>query len=352
MTGPLLSVGDLRVTFHADEGDVRAVDGVSFDVNRGEVVCLVGESGSGKTVTAEAITRLLPVPPAELEGEVRFDGQDLTTLPEATMREIRGARIAHVFQNPQGALNPVYTVGWQLVEAIRLHRDVPAAAARERAVDLLATVGIPDPVARFADYPHEFSGGQKQRVAIAMALASDPDLLVADEPTTALDATVQQQILRLLEDLRTATGLAVLLVTHDLGVVAEIGDEVVVLYAGKVMEHAPVEALFDAPAHPYTRALLACLPGTGRATTEGIPGSLPDPTDPPAGCRFHPRCPYAVEECRAGEQPPLYDRGPGHDVSCVHYGPDGDPAVVLGDAVAAAIRPEAGGDRTSGGESS
>ncbi|MFB6087188.1 MAG: ABC transporter ATP-binding protein, partial [Haloarculaceae archaeon] len=237
MTAPLLSVRDLRTVFHTDEGTVRAVDGVSFDVGRGETVCLVGESGSGKTVTGESITRLIRSPPGEVAGgEVRFDGRDLASLPEDDLRDLRGDRIAHVFQNPQGALNPVYTVGWQIVEAIRIHEDVSRAAARDRAVDLLDRVGIPEATRRFDDYPHEFSGGMKQRVALATALACNPDLLIADEPTTALDVTIQNQILSLLADLQDEFGMGVLLITHDLGVVAEVADRMVVMYAGKVME--------------------------------------------------------------------------------------------------------------------
>ncbi|WP_158059104.1 ABC transporter ATP-binding protein [Halorussus halophilus] len=337
-TEPLLSVRNLSIRFHTDEGVVHAVDGIDFEVGRGETVCLVGESGSGKTVTGESLTRLLKSPPAEIEGEVRFDGQNLLDLPESAMNDVRGDRIAHVFQNPQGALNPVYTVGWQVSEAIRLHRDVSKKLAREEAIDLLTRVGIPEAAARYDDYPHEFSGGQKQRVVVAMALAADPDLLVADEPTTALDVTIQSQILRLLADLKRELGMAVLLITHDLSVVAEVADRVVVMYAGKVMEQGDVYDLFETPAHPYTRALLACLPGRG-VEFRGIGGRLPDPTDPPAGCRFHPRCPYAVAECESGEQPPLYtvrdeassnsgDDGDTHRVSCVYYDGSRDPTEI------------------------
>jgi peptide/nickel transport system ATP-binding protein len=334
---PLLSVENLRTQFRTDDGVVRAVDGVSFDVERGETVCLVGESGSGKTVTAETITRLVRSPPAEIAGgTVRFDGRNLLDLSEAELRRIRGGEIAHVFQNPQGALNPVYTVGWQLIEAIRLHEDVSKGAAKERAIELLDRVGIPDATARFSDYPHEFSGGMKQRVVIAMALASNPKLLIADEPTTALDVTIQAQILRLLTQIQDDFDMSILLITHDLGVVAEVADRVVVLYAGKVMESADVYDLFDRPSHPYTRALLDCLPGRG-GQTHSIGGRLPDPTDPPPGCRFAERCPHAVDACSAGDQPPLYDvrdgltEGVDHGVSCVHFAPDGDPSVVLGD---------------------
>jgi peptide/nickel transport system ATP-binding protein len=343
MTDPLLSIRDLRTVFHTDEGTVRAVDGVSFDVGRGETVCIVGESGSGKTVTGESITRLIRTPPGEItDGEVVFDGQDLTTLDDEALRGIRGERIAHVFQNPQGALNPVYTVGWQIVEAIRLHEDVDREAAESRAIDLLDRVGIPEATRRFDDYPHEFSGGMKQRVALAMALSTNPDLLIADEPTTALDVTIQNQILRLLSDLQEEFGMSILLITHDLGVVAEVADRVVVMYAGKVMEKGDVFDLFERPSHPYTRALLGCLPGRGEGV-DSIGGSLPSPTDPPDGCRFHPRCAYAVDACREGDQPPetAVDGDDDHVVSCVHYEPGGDPAVVRGDDASAATAEDA-----------
>lgn len=333
---PLLAVRNLSVKFHTDDGVVHAVDGIDFEVNRGETVCIVGESGSGKTVTGESLTRLLKSPPAEIDGEIVFDGRNLLDLSKKAMNDVRGDRIAHVFQNPQSALNPVYTVGWQVAEAIRLHRDVSKKVAREEAIDLLTRVGIPEAAARYDDYPHEFSGGQKQRVVVAMALAADPDLLVADEPTTALDVTIQSQILRLLADLKRELGMAVLLITHDLSVVAEVADRVVVMYAGKVMEQGDVYDLFETPAHPYTRALLACLPGRG-AEFRGIGGKLPDPTSPPPGCRFNPRCPYAVAECESGEQPPLYDTEFGvesevdtetHRVSCVYYDGTRDPTTI------------------------
>jgi peptide/nickel transport system ATP-binding protein len=354
MTEPLLSIRDLRTVFHTDEGLVRAVDGVSFDVGRGETVCLVGESGSGKTVTGESITRLIRTPPGDIAGgEIVFDGRDLTTLDEDELRELRGDRIAHVFQNPQGALNPVYTVGWQIVEAIQLHQDVKRAVARERGIDLLDRVGIPEATRRFDDYPHEFSGGMKQRVALAMALATNPDLLIADEPTTALDVTIQNQILGLLGELQDEFDMSILLITHDLGVVAEVADRVVVMYAGKVMERGGVFDVFERPSHPYTRALLDCLPGRGTGGARSIGGKLPSPTDPPDGCRFHPRCEYAVDACRQGEQPPAYpvDGDDDHVVSCVHYEPGGDPSVVRGEeAVPTDGGRPVGGDAEDGEE--
>ncbi|SFF99023.1 peptide/nickel transport system ATP-binding protein [Halopelagius inordinatus] len=331
MTDTLLSVRDLTAQFRTDEGTVRAVDGVSFDVSRGETVCLVGESGSGKTVTAESVTRLVSEPAGDVGGEVRFDGRAVSEMTDRQLQSLRGGRVGHVFQDPEGALNPVYTVGWQIREAIQLHGDASDAAARARAIDLLDRVGIPDATSRIDDYPHQFSRGQKQRVALAMALAANPDLLVADEPTAALDATVQKQILRLLDDLQSEFDMGILFVTHDLGVVAEIADRVVVMYAGKVMEHGDVFEMFETPAHPYTRALLDCLPGRGERMAP-IGGSVPDPTDPPDGCRFYPRCPHAGDDCRVGDQPPMYPVGGGdRRVSCVHFGPEADSSVVLGD---------------------
>jgi peptide/nickel transport system ATP-binding protein len=323
----LLEVEDLHVHFESDRGTVRAVDGISFSVDRGETLGIVGESGSGKTVASEALTRLLRMPPGGIPaGSVRFEGRELTAMSEKELRRVRGADIAYVFQDPETALNPVYSVGWQLREAIQLHSDASDERARERAIELLDAVGIPDATARVGDYPHEFSGGMRQRAVVAMALASDPKLLVADEPTTALDATVQAGILELLTDIQRERDMGVLLITHDLGVIAEVADRVAVLYAGKLMETADVYGLFDDPAHPYTRALFACLPGRGGSAA--IEGTLPDPTDPPPGCRFAPRCRHAVEACHDGGQPPMYDLPNGGTVSCVHYGPNGDPSVL------------------------
>ena len=330
-TDTLLDVEDLHVYFRTDTGEnVRAVDGVSFQVQPGKTTAIVGESGSGKTVTSEAITQLFPSPPGYIpEGSVTLDGQDLTEISDDEMRSVRGGKISHIFQNPQGALNPVYTVGWQIREAVMLHQDVSKAEANERAVELMTQVGIPEASTRLDDYPHEFSGGQKQRVIIAMALACEPDLLIADEPTTALDVTIQAQILNLLKELQEERDMAMLFITHDLGVVAEVADRVVVMYAGKVMERGPVMDVFQTPAHPYTRALLECLPGEGGLG--GIPGQLPEPTDPPDGCRFADRCPHAVEMCTEGGQPDLYDvrNTEGHTASCVHFAPTMDPGVVL-----------------------
>ncbi len=259
---PLLRVDDLRTRFHTDGGTVRAVDGVSFAVDRGETVCLVGESGSGKTAACESITRLIREPPGEVAGgSVVFDGRDLLSLSDSALRAVRGSRIAHVFQNPQSAFNPVYSVGWQLIEAVRLHGDYSKSAARARAVDLLDRVGIPNPGSRIDDHPHELSGGQKQRVAVAMALAGEPDLLIADEPTTALDVTIQAQVLELLDDVQSAFEMGVLFVTHDLGVVASVADRVVVLREGRVVERGDVADVFERPSHPYTRHLVESIPG-------------------------------------------------------------------------------------------
>lgn len=332
MNDVLLSVRNLRTYFHTRKGTVKAVDGVSFDLNRGETVCLVGESGSGKTVVCESITKLIPMPPGEIvDGRIDFEGQDLTERSPEQLSNVRGGRIAHVFQNPQGALDPVYTVGAQLVEAIRLHRDVSKRAARERGIELLDRVGIPEAATRANEYPHELSGGMKQRVVVAMALAAEPALLIADEPTTALDVTIQAQILDLLTDIKTERDMAVLFVTHDLGVVAEIADRVVVLYAGKVMEHGDVHDVFKTPAHPYTQALFRCLPGHGNRR-ETIGGTFPSAVNPPTGCRFHPRCPHAIEDCVGGEQPPLEPANGDEDhvAACIFYDENHDASVVQG----------------------
>jgi peptide/nickel transport system ATP-binding protein len=350
---PLLSIENLRTHMHTDEGAVKAVDGVSFDVHRGETVCLVGESGSGKTVACESITKLIPMPPGEIvDGRITFDGHDLTDRPPNGLHDVRGGRIAHIFQNPQNALDPVYSVGAQLVEAIQLQQDVSKGVARERAVELLDRVGIPEAATRVDDYPHEFSGGMKQRVVIAMALAGEPDLLIADEPTTALDVTIQAQILDLLNDLKAERDMAILFVTHDLGVVAEIADRVIVFYVGKVMERGSVHAIFKTPAHPYTQALFQCLPGQGDQR-ETIGGSFPSATDPPAGCRFHPRCPHAIEACTANEQPPLeaIDGDADHVAACIFYGEAYDASDVYGemsDGVPQSNTEQTESERTSG----
>jgi oligopeptide/dipeptide ABC transporter ATP-binding protein len=312
---PLLAIEGLEVTFpeHRTGGQrVAAVRGASLTIERGECVGLVGESGSGKSLLALAVLRLVP-PPGRVTGRVLLDGReagggaDLLALPEAAMRQVRGARIGIVFQEPMTALNPFYTIGFQIAEAAAAHRPLGRRAARDEALRLLERVAMPDARRRLGDYPHQLSGGQRQRVLLAMALAGGPELLLADEPTTALDVTLQAQVLQLLDELRHDLGLAVLLITHDLAVVAETCDRVAVLYAGRVVEEATVEDLFRAPAHPYTRALLATLPRLGWPAERGrlpvLPGQPAEPAARPAGCPFHPRCPEAMPIC-AVEEPP------------------------------------------------
>jgi oligopeptide/dipeptide ABC transporter ATP-binding protein len=308
---PLLSIDDLRVRFRTRAGIVEAVNGVSYDVLPGETVAVVGESGSGKSVTALAILGLLPAPPASIDGgRVLFRGEDLTQASPARLRALRGNRISMIFQEPMTSLNPVFSVGNQIIEALELHRQLDGDAARAEARRLLALVGIPEPDRRLDEYPHQLSGGMRQRVMIAMALACRPALLIADEPTTALDVTVQAQILELLAELQRATGMSILLITHDLGVVAESAHRVVVMYAGGVVERASTADLFEHPRHPYTAGLFLSLPRHDAEDAELTPieGSVPDALNLPPGCRFHPRCPFAMQVCRERE-PPLVVRG-------------------------------------------
>lgn len=318
----LLSVRDLRTHFTVEGETFRAVDGIDLDIARGEAVALVGESGSGKTVTAMSVLQLIPDPPGRIVGgSVRLDGEDLVTASAARLRSVRGGRIACVFQDPQTTLNPVLRVGHQIIEMLRAHGDLSRAQARSRARELLEAVRIPDPERRLDEFPHQLSGGMRQRVVIAMALANDPDLLIADEPTTALDVTVQAEILDLLIELRERTGMALLFITHDLGVVAELCDRVVVMYAGRVVEEADTATLFSAPKHPYTRQLIGCTPtlGTGRrplATISGLPPAL---NDLPPGCAFAPRCDVAEERCDAGPVA-LEAVAGGHRVRCLRPG--------------------------------
>jgi len=314
---PLLDVRDLRTHLRSAEGLVRAVDGVSFSVGAGRTLGIVGESGCGKSVTALSILGLVPRPPAELiDGEIWFDGSDLLRLDARALRDLRGDRIAMVFQEPMTSLNPAYTVGEQIVEAILRHDPVGRPAARQRAIELMQRVGIPAPERRIDDYPHKLSGGMRQRAMIAMALACRPQLLIADEPTTALDVTIQAQILDLLRDLRRDRDMALILITHDLGVVAELCDEVIVMYGGKVVERATVEALFAVPQHPYTIGLLGSLPGAVAAERlAAIEGAPPNPLALPAGCRFHPRCPFVEARCRR-EEPALREVVAGHHAAC------------------------------------
>jgi oligopeptide/dipeptide ABC transporter ATP-binding protein len=316
MSEPLLRIESLRVEFPVDGGVVRAVDGVSLSVWPGEIVAVVGESGSGKSVTAMSVLRLLRARVSA--DELTFRGRDLRTLSPAELRAVRGGPVGMIFQDPMTALNPVMTVGDQIAEAVLLHqRTRNRRAARRRAVELLRSVGVPDPAQRARQYPHEFSGGMRQRAMIAMAIANDPDLIIADEPTTALDVTIQAQVLRLIAVAQAKTGAATVLITHDLGVVAELADRVVVMYAGRVMETAAVEALFTRPRHPYTVGLLASLPRTDTDTLDPIPGNPPNMADPPGGCPFHPRCPLARARCRT-ERPEPREIEPGRESAC-HY---------------------------------
>ena len=321
----LLAVEDLSVAFPSERGPVAVVRGVSFTVAPGEMVGLVGESGSGKSLTALSILGLVPDPGRITAGRVRFRGRDLTRLSDSALRRYRGARIAMIFQEPGTALNPVFTIGFQVAEAIRAHRRLSRRRALAEAEELLERVAIPDPHQRLGDYPHQLSGGQRQRVMIAMALAAGPDLLLADEPTTALDVTIQAQILELLESLRRELGLAVLLITHDLAVVAETCERVVVMYAGEVVEQAPAGALFTRPAHPYTRGLLGALPRLGAEVERGglatIPGTVPDPAELPPGCPFHPRCPDRMPVCDR-RSPALYRVGEATRARCFLHDPE------------------------------
>ena len=298
---PLLEVRDLHTVFYTSDGRVPAVDGVSFDLEKGKSLGVVGESGCGKSVTSLSIMRLITSPGRIERGQVRFDGEDLLALPDDEMQKIRGKSIAMIFQEPMTSLNPVLTIGDQIAEAIHMHERVSEPEARDRTVELLERVGIPNAKQRFQAYPHEMSGGMRQRVMIAMALACDPELLIADEPTTALDVTIQAQILELLKSLRQERDLALLLITHDLGVVAEMVDHVVVMYAGEIVESGEVVPLYDDPKHPYTRGLLSSIPSIATSKEmrlNVIRGSVPNPLFYPKGCRFEPRCPYAMPVCR------------------------------------------------------
>ena len=314
---PLLRISDLRVHFQTDDGDVKAVDGVSFDIAAGETLGLVGESGCGKSVTAYSILKLLPSPPAAYDdGEISFRGENLLSLDERAMRRVRGNLISMVFQEPMSSLNPIISIGAQISEAIREHRKATRRQAQEIAVDMLRRVGIPSPETRFHEYPHQLSGGMKQRAMIAMALVCRPLLLIADEPTTALDVTIQAQMLELLGELQRELNMSILLITHDLGVVAETCDRVAVMYAGKIVESAPVVLLFEHPKHPYTQGLFRSLPTLTKKKKQlaVIPGAVPSPLDFPSGCRFRTRCLMAQEICK--QEPPLREILPGHWSAC------------------------------------
>ncbi len=315
---PLLGVNNLRTSFFTSDGEVRAVDGVNFDIEDGKTVGLVGESGCGKSVTALSIMQLLPKSTGRIVGgEIRFQGRNLASLPEHQMRRIRGNEISMIFQEPMTSLNPVMTIGDQIAETVRLHQGASRSEARNRAIEMLRLVKIADPQKRVGNYPHQFSGGQRQRVMIAMALACTPKLLIADEPTTALDVTIQAQILELIGELQGRLGMAVLLITHDLGVVAERADEVAVMYAGKIVESATPEVIFSRPKHPYTIGLLDSLPGRrgGKKRLAAIPGMVPSPLDWPTGCRFRDRCARADASC-AAQPPPLIEIERHHRVAC------------------------------------
>jgi peptide/nickel transport system ATP-binding protein len=317
----LLEIRGLKTHFATDEGWVHAVDGVDLAVDRGETLGVVGESGCGKSVTALTVMKLLAMPPARIvAGEIRWKGRDLVPLPQEAMRAIRAKEIAMVFQEPMTSLNPVYSVGEQIAEVLRLHERLGRRAALDRAIEMLRLVHIPHAERRARDYPHQFSGGMRQRVMIAMALSCNPQLLIADEPTTALDVTIQAQILELLSELKAKMGMAVMLITHAMGVIAETAQRVAVMYAGKVVEEAPVQELFSAPRHPYTQGLIRSIPRIDLAAAkkqrlEAIAGVVPSLLEPGPGCRFAPRCPYVRDACR--ETPPLREVRPGHKVACV-----------------------------------
>ena len=317
----LVEVKNLKTYFYTEEGVVKAVDGVDFEIYPGETLGVVGESGCGKSVTSLSIMRLVESPPGRIEaGEINFDSRDLTKIPEKEMRKIRGNDISMIFQEPMTSLNPVYTVGDQIMEAIILHKKVDKKEARRQAIDMLQKVGIPLPEQRVDEYPHQLSGGMRQRVMIAMALSCDPQLLIADEPTTALDVTIQAQILELMNSLKESYGMAIMMITHDLGVIAEVSDRVAVMYAGKVVEYTDVDTLFDDPKHPYTWGLMNSIPKLDKDVDrlEAIPGSVPSPLNFPEGCKFNTRCPLAEGKCFE-EEPPLEDTDGEHMVRCWRY---------------------------------
>jgi peptide/nickel transport system ATP-binding protein len=317
----LLEIRGLKTHFKTDDGWLHAVDGVDIDIDAGQTVCVVGESGCGKSVTAKTVMKLIDMPPGRIvAGEVRWKGRDLVPLPPEEMQKVRAKEIAIIFQEPMTSLNPVFTVGEQIAESLRLHEGLSRKAALDRAIEMLRLVRIPKPEKRVRDYPHQFSGGMRQRVMIAIALACKPQLLIADEPTTALDVTIQAQILDLIGELKAELGMAVMLITHAMGVVAEVAQRVVVMYAGQVVEEAPVEALFARPLHPYTQGLIRSIPRIDLAAThkvrlEAIPGTVPKLIEPGPGCRFASRCRRAVPSCSTAT-PPLRELAPGHRVAC------------------------------------
>lgn len=312
----LLRIEDLVVSYRTSEEIVRAVNGVSFSVKKGQTLGLVGETGAGKTTIAKSIMSILPDPPAKVDGgTIWFEGQDILRMKEREIRKIRGKKISMIFQDPMTALNPVFTVGDQITEGIRIHENISRKQSEERAKEMLEMVGIPS--ARYGEYPHQFSGGMKQRVVIAIALSCNPELLIADEPTTALDVTIQAQVLEMIGELKDKFNTAMILITHDLGIVAEVCDQVAVVYAGEIVEMGDREDIFDRPAHPYTNGLFAALPSLAgdQKRLKPIKGLTPNPADLPEGCKFWPRCPYASEECRKNN-PPLTEISPGHFSKC------------------------------------
>ena len=318
MSDSLLQVKDLVTSFKTDRGIIRAVDGISFEIKKGQTVGLVGESGCGKSVTSLSILRLIQSPPGFVErGSINFDGKNILDLDDAGMRSIRGNRISMIFQEPMTSLNPVFTIGDQIGEVFRIHQSMNKKQARAKSIEMLRLVKIPAPESRVDEYPHQLSGGMRQRVMIAMALACNPELLIADEPTTALDVTIQAQILDLMADLQKSLNMAILLITHDLGVVAEVCDYVMVMYAGKIAEQAPVKDLFKDPKHPYTKGLLNSIPKLGHKTEylPTIEGQVPSLSKLPVGCRFQDRCPFVMDKCRVNE-PVLIDVGPERKVAC------------------------------------
>ncbi|HHY11259.1 MAG TPA: ABC transporter ATP-binding protein [Firmicutes bacterium] len=318
MSKRILEVNNLTTSFFTGDGVVTAVDGVSFSIDEGETLAIVGESGCGKSVTSLSVMGLIPWPPGKiLNGQVLLDGEDLLSKPEEEMQKVRGNKISMIFQEPMTSLNPVLNVGFQIMEALQLHQGLSAAEARERAIEMLRLVGIPEPERRIDEYPHQMSGGMRQRVMIGMALACNPRLLIADEPTTALDVTIQAQILDLMHRLQREMGTAILLITHDMGVVAEMAERVIVMYAGRFVEEGGVESIFDAPLHPYTAGLLNSIPRVDVSTKRlhVIPGTVPSPSELPSGCRFHPRCAQARQRCK-NEEPPLFDIGQKRKVRC------------------------------------
>jgi oligopeptide/dipeptide ABC transporter ATP-binding protein len=335
--GNLLRVVNLQTFFHTDDGTARAVDGVSLEIARGKTLGLVGESGCGKSVTALSIMRLVPTPPGKIEGGNVYMGEtDLLRLSESQMRKIRGNDISMVFQEPMTSLNPVFTVGNQIVEVLRLHQKMSRRQAREKTIELLSQVHMPLPEQRIGEYPHQLSGGMKQRVMIAMALACNPGLLIADEPTTALDVTIQAQLLDLMNELQEQFRMSILLITHDLGVIAETADSVAVMYAGKIVEYATAEDLFGDPKHPYTVGLFGSLPKIGKkgGKLAVIPGNVPNPLYFPRGCRFHPRCPRVMDVC-LDSVPLLAEVSPGHKAACYLYDACKEGSAVEGSSAAA-----------------